>query len=191
MRTGTGFQNPGVTTVSRSGSWSWYPTLRLSAATDRRQGSESSWAAASEYTGTVVGSDQSGCLRVSELSHCTAWAATWNSHSLCQALPPIRVDQALAVDAHSDTKRHWLTRMKAGTATGTSFSVMYAVVSLYGLRHRLWTESLRGFDHVSSFTSGLLTTSVDLTGSVTKLCEFRTALASADDHIKLDWAGYE
>lgn len=77
-----------------------------------------------------------------------------------------------------------------GTAMGTSFSVMYAVIFMIWLETPI-VDSERFRSCIQLYKRFIDDLFVDWTGSVTKLCEFRTALASADDHIKLDWAGYE
>ena len=75
---------------------------------------------------------------------------------------------------------------------GTSFSVMYAVIFMIWLETPIVDSErfrLGSCTHLyKRFIDDLF---VDWTGSVTKLCKFRTALASADDHIKLNWTGYE
>ena len=72
-----------------------------------------------------------------------------------------------------------------GAAMGTSFSVMYAVIFMIWLETPI-VDSERFRSGIQLYKRIIDDLFVDWTGSVTKLCEFRTALASADDAIKLD-----
>jgi hypothetical protein len=74
-----------------------------------------------------------------------------------------------------------------GTAMGTSFSVVYAIIFMIWLetpiidRFRLWIQLYK------RFIDDLF---LIWTGTVAALCEFRLALATADENISLDWTGY-
>ena len=68
---------------------------------------------------------------------------------------------------------------------GTSFSVIYAVIFMIWLETPI-VDSERFRSCIQLYKQFIDDLFVDWTGSVTKLCEFRTALLSADDHIKLN-----
>lgn len=77
-----------------------------------------------------------------------------------------------------------------GTAMGTSFSVIYAIIFMIWLETPI-VESERFRPYIQLYKRYIDDLFVDWTGSVAMLCEFRKALASADEHIRLDWTGYE
>jgi hypothetical protein len=77
-----------------------------------------------------------------------------------------------------------------GTAMGTSFSVVYAVIFMIWLETPIVeAESFRSCIQLyKRFIDDLF---LIWTGSAAQLCEFRKALARADNNISLDWTGYE
>ena len=77
-----------------------------------------------------------------------------------------------------------------GTAMGTSFSVVYAIIFM------IWLETPIIHDPRFSRYVYLYKRFIDdlfliWTGPTAVLCEFRRAMASADNSISLDWSGYE
>jgi hypothetical protein len=77
-----------------------------------------------------------------------------------------------------------------GTAMGTSFSVVYAVIFMIHLESPI-LEDPRFRSFIQLYKRFIDDIFLIWTGSATTLCEFRRALGSADDTIKLDWGGYE
>ena len=76
-----------------------------------------------------------------------------------------------------------------GTAMGTSFSVVYAVIFMIYLETPIiHDERFRRFVYLyKRFIDDLF---LIWTGPADVLCEFRRAMASADARISLEWAGY-
>jgi hypothetical protein len=85
------------------------------------------------------------------------------------------------------------------TAMGTSFSVRYAIIFmiwLYAIIFMVWLESPmidseRFRLYVQPYKRFIDDLFLIWTGSVARLCEFRRALAMADDNISLDWTGFD
>jgi hypothetical protein len=77
-----------------------------------------------------------------------------------------------------------------GTAMGTSFSTVYAVIFMIHLESPILEDPrFRSFIQVyKRFIDDIF---LIWTGCAATLSEFRRALGSADDTIKLDWGGYE
>ncbi len=76
-----------------------------------------------------------------------------------------------------------------GTAMGTSFSVVYAVIFM------IWLETLilndeRFSEYILLYKRFIDDLFLIWTGPAAVLCEFRHALAIADEAISLDWSGY-
>jgi len=81
-------------------------------------------------------------------------------------------------------------RQHIGTAMGTSFSVVYAVIFMIRLESPiLENPGFRQF--IKLYKRFIDDIFLIWTGSAAALCAFRHALASADETIKLDWGGYE
>ncbi len=80
-----------------------------------------------------------------------------------------------------------------GTAMGTSFSVVYAIIFVIWLETPIveTVESERFRSCIQLYKRFIDDLFVVWTGSVALLCEFRKALAMADINISLDWTGYE
>jgi hypothetical protein len=77
-----------------------------------------------------------------------------------------------------------------GTAMGTSFSVVYAIIFMIWLETPI-IQSERFRSCIQLYKRFIDDLFIIWTGSVAKLCEFRKALATADTNISLDWTGYE
>ena len=77
-----------------------------------------------------------------------------------------------------------------GTAMGTSFSVVYAVIFMIWLETPI-VESERFRSCIQLYKRFIDDLFIIWTGSVALLCEFRKALATADNNISFDWTGYE
>jgi hypothetical protein len=77
-----------------------------------------------------------------------------------------------------------------GTAMGTSFSVVYAIIFMIWLETPI-VESERFRSCIQLYKRFIDDLFLIWTGSVALLCEFRKALAMADNNISLDWTGYE
>jgi hypothetical protein len=75
-----------------------------------------------------------------------------------------------------------------GTAMGTSFSVVYAVIFMIWLETPVIERFRSCIQLYKRFIDDLF---IIWTGSVAQLCEFRKALATADSNISLDWTGYK
>lgn len=81
-------------------------------------------------------------------------------------------------------------RQMIGTAMGTTFSVIYAVIFM------IWLETPIVHDRRFSQYIRLYKRFIDdllliWSGPTSVLCEFRKALATADEAISLDWSGYK
>ncbi len=76
------------------------------------------------------------------------------------------------------------------TAMGTSFSVAYAITFMIWLATPI-IQSKRFRFCILLYKLYIDDLFIIWTGSVTKLCEFRRALATADTNISLDWTCYE
>lgn len=81
-------------------------------------------------------------------------------------------------------------RQMIGTAMGTTFSVVYAIIFM------IWLETPVVNDRRFSPYIRLYKRFIDdlfliWTGPAEGLCEFRKAMAQADKGISLDWSGYE
>jgi hypothetical protein len=81
-------------------------------------------------------------------------------------------------------------RQIIGTAMGTSFSVVYAVIFM------IWLETPILYDKRFSQYIRLYKRFIDdlfliWTGPAAALCEFRRTLAMADKEISFDWSGYD
>ena len=81
-------------------------------------------------------------------------------------------------------------RQHIGTAMGTSFSVVYAVIFMIRLESPI-LEDPRFRQFIKLYKRFIDDIFLIWTGSAAALCAFRHALASADETIKLDWGGYE
>jgi len=81
-------------------------------------------------------------------------------------------------------------RQHIGTAMGTSFSVVYAVIFMIRLESPI-LEDPRFRRFIKLYKRFIDDIFLIWTGSAAALCAFRHALASADETIKLDWGGYE
>jgi hypothetical protein len=77
-----------------------------------------------------------------------------------------------------------------GTAMGTSFSVVYAVIFMIWLETPI-IEAERFRSCIQLYKRFIDDLFLIWTGSAAQLCEFRKALATADNNISLDWTGYE
>jgi hypothetical protein len=77
-----------------------------------------------------------------------------------------------------------------GTAMGTSFSVVYAIIFMIWLETPI-VESKRFRSCIQLYKRFIDDLFIIWTGSVALLCEFRKALATADNNISFDWTGYE
>ena len=81
-------------------------------------------------------------------------------------------------------------RQHIGTAMGTSFSVVYAVIFMIRLETPI-VEDPRFRQFIKLYKRFIDDIFLIWTGSAAALCAFRRALASADESIELDWGGYE
>ena len=77
-----------------------------------------------------------------------------------------------------------------GTAMGTSFSVVYAVIFMIHLESPI-LEDPRFRSFIQLYKRFIDDIFLIWTGSAATRCEFLQTLGSADDTIKLDWGGYE
>jgi hypothetical protein len=77
-----------------------------------------------------------------------------------------------------------------GTALGTSFSVVYAIIFMIWLETPI-VESERFRSCIQLYKRCMDDLFVIWTGSVALLCKCRKALAMADINISLDWTCYE
>ena len=81
-------------------------------------------------------------------------------------------------------------RQMIGTAMGTTFSVVYAIIFMIRLETPIINDS-RFNRHIRLYKRFIDDLFLIWTGPMDMLCEFRRALASADDRISLDWNGCE
>jgi len=81
-------------------------------------------------------------------------------------------------------------RQRIGTAMGTSFSVIYAVIFMIRLETPIMNDQ-RFSPFIRLYKRFIDDLFLIWTGPMATLCELRKALASADDSISLDWSGYE
>lgn len=77
-----------------------------------------------------------------------------------------------------------------GTAMGTSFSVVYAIIFMIWLETPIVNDE-RFRSCIQLYKRFIDDLFIIWTGSVAKLCEFREAFGRADPNISLDWAGYD
>ena len=77
-----------------------------------------------------------------------------------------------------------------GTAMGTSFSVVYAIIFMIWLETPI-IEAERFRSYIQLYKRFIDDLFIIWTGSVAQLCEFRKALATADSNISLDWTSYK
>ena len=84
---------------------------------------------------------------------------------------------------------HAIYRQNIGTAMGTSFSVIYAVIFMIRLETPI-IDDARFRPHIRLYKRFIDDLILIWTGSAARLCEFRSALASADEEISLNWGGY-
>ena len=81
-------------------------------------------------------------------------------------------------------------RQIIGTAMGTSFSVVYAIIFMIWLETPILTDA-RFSQYIRLYKRFIDDLFLIWTGPAAVLCEFRHALAIADEAISLDWSGYE
>jgi hypothetical protein len=84
---------------------------------------------------------------------------------------------------------HAIYRQNIGTAMGTSFSVIYAVIFMIRLETPI-IDDARFRPHIRLYKRFIDDLILIWTGSAARLCEFRSALASAVEEISLNWGGY-
>ena len=77
-----------------------------------------------------------------------------------------------------------------GTAMGTSFSVVYAVIFMIWLETPIVNDE-RFRSCIQLYKRFIDDLFVIWTGPVATLCEFRKAMGKADPNISLDWTGYD
>ena len=80
-------------------------------------------------------------------------------------------------------------RQIIGTAMGTSFSVVYAVIFMIWLETPILNNK-RFSQYIRLYKRFIDDLFLIWTGPVAALCEFRHALATADEAISFDWSGY-
>jgi hypothetical protein len=80
-------------------------------------------------------------------------------------------------------------RQIIGTAMGTSFSVVYAVIFMIWLETPILNDK-RFRQYIRLYKRFIDDLFLIWTGPADVLCEFRRALAIADEAISLDWSGY-
>ncbi len=80
-------------------------------------------------------------------------------------------------------------RQIIGTAMGTSFSVVYTVIFMIWLETPILNDK-RFSQYIRLHTRFIDDLFLIWTGPVAALCEFRHALATADEAISFDWSGY-
>lgn len=78
---------------------------------------------------------------------------------------------------------------RIGTAMGTSFSVVYAMIFMIWLEAPI-VEDVRFAPYIELYKRFIDDLILMWNGSAELLCEFRQCLGSADEFIKLDWNGY-
>ena len=81
-------------------------------------------------------------------------------------------------------------RQIVGTAMGTSFSVIYAVIFMIRLESPI-VNDVRFRQYIRLYKRFIDDLFLIWTGPAAILCDFRRALATADEAIGLDWSGYE
>ena len=81
-------------------------------------------------------------------------------------------------------------RQIIGTAMGTSFSVVYAIIFMIWLETPIINDK-RFSQYIRLYKRFIDDLFLIWTGPATAMCEFRHALAIADEAISLDWSGYE
>jgi hypothetical protein len=77
-----------------------------------------------------------------------------------------------------------------GTAMGTSFSVVYAIIFMIWLETPIVNDE-RFRSCIQLYKRFIDDLFVIWTGPVATLCEFRKAMGKADPNISLDWTGYD
>jgi hypothetical protein len=77
-----------------------------------------------------------------------------------------------------------------GTAMGTSFSVVYAIIFMIWLETPIVNDE-RFRSRIQLYKRFINDLFVIWTGPVATLCEFRKAMGKADPNISLDWTGYD
>lgn len=80
-------------------------------------------------------------------------------------------------------------RQMVGTAMGTSFSVVYAVIFMIWLETPI-VNDVRFRQYIRLYKRFIDDLFLIWTGPAAVLCDFRRALATADEAISLDWSGY-
>jgi len=81
-------------------------------------------------------------------------------------------------------------RQIVGTAMGTSFSVVYAVIFMIWLETPI-VNDVRFRQFIRLYKRFIDDLFLIWTGPAAALCDFRRALATADEAISLDWSGYD
>jgi hypothetical protein len=77
-----------------------------------------------------------------------------------------------------------------GTAMGTSFSVVYAIIFMIWLETPIIND-VRFSRYIRLYKRFIDDLFLIWTGPASVLCDFRRALATADECISLEWSGYE
>ena len=81
-------------------------------------------------------------------------------------------------------------RQIIGTAMGTSFSVIYAIIFMIWLETPIINDA-RFRQYIRLYKRFIDDLFLIWTGPAAVLCDFRHALATADEAISLDWSGYK
>jgi len=81
-------------------------------------------------------------------------------------------------------------RQIVGTAMGTSFSVVYAVIFMIRLESPI-VNDVRFRQYIRLYKQFIDDLFLIWTSPAAVLCDFRRALGTADEAIGLDWSGYE
>ena len=81
-------------------------------------------------------------------------------------------------------------RQRVGTAMGTSFSGIFAVIFVIRLESPI-VNDVRFRRYIRLYKRFIDDLFLIWTGPATVLCDFRHALATADEAISLEWSGYE
>jgi hypothetical protein len=81
-------------------------------------------------------------------------------------------------------------RQVIGTAMGTSFSVIYAIIFMIWLETPILND-VRFNRYIKFYKRFIDDLFLIWTGPAATLCDFRRALATADEAINLDWSGYD
>jgi hypothetical protein len=76
-----------------------------------------------------------------------------------------------------------------GTAMGTSFSVIYAIIFMIRLESSI-VNDVRFSQYIRLYKRFIDDLFLIWTGPADVLCDFRRSLATADEAISLDWSGY-